>query len=187
MSGQVFSKSVRHLFVDLEDTIITPVLDGWMNTHLINTDKIKALVAEFKPDVVNIFSFAVWNQQELLRFNIGTRPMIEKLLGRPLSIVPTVDDDIIPACCAVMGIDPGAVDFSDMSDFWGKHEAFRLMMRHTFANTAKHDVDVEVMLLDDAVINEEFHWPDLRIRGRIINIDTWHPCNKTLTNSLGPL
>lgn len=28
------------------------------------------------------------------------------------------------------------------------------------------------MLLDDAVFNETFSWPDKRIRGHIVNIDT---------------
>lgn len=161
----------RHLFLDLEDTVITPVLDGWFNTHMINVPKVKNFIAEFKPDAVHLFSFAVWNAAERERFNLGTRPMLENCLGIKLSGVPTVDDEIIPACCSVMGLSVTTVDFSEMSNFWGKHEAFRLNMRHMFKNTHTHDVDTEVVLLDDCVINENFEWPDLRIKGRIINID----------------
>lgn len=173
----------RHLFLDLEDTVITPVLDGWFNTHMINVQKVKDFIAEFKPDAVHLFSFAVWNQEELKRFNMGTRDMLERNLGIKLSGIPTVDDEIIPVCCKVMNILP--VDFQEMSNFWGKQGAFRLNMQHMFRNTHTHDVDVEVVLLDDAVFNEEFYWPDVRVRGRILNIDQLVVC-KTSTNSTGP-
>lgn len=155
----------KHLFLDLEDTIITPVLNGWFNTHLINVQKVRSVIQDFAPDEVHVFSFAIWNQFELNAFNLGTREMIERSLGIKFTSVPTVDDVIIPACCAVHGLQP--VDFQEMSNFWGKHEAFRLSMRHLFANTA----GVEVMLLDDVVLNETFEWPDLKIKGRIVNID----------------
>lgn len=161
----------KHCFIDLEDTIITPVLSGWFRTELINLKKIKTFIDEFEPDFVHVFSFAIWNQQELAGFNAGTRPMVEAALGVQFSAVPTVDDEILPTCCKIMGIDPGSMVFSDMSDFWGKHEAFRLNMRHIFKNTHLHGEDTEVVLLDDAVFNEDFHWPDLRLRGRVLNID----------------
>ena len=161
----------RHLFLDLEDTVITPVVDGWFNTGLINLDKVRRIIDEWQPDFVHIFSFAIWNQQELLRFNHAVRPRLEQALGIKLSIVPTVDDDILRNCCQVLGISPDRVDFSDMSDFWGKHEAFRLCVRQQFATTSQHGVTSEVMLLDDAVFNEFFDWPDLQVRGSILNID----------------
>jgi len=164
----------RHLFLDLEDTIITPVMEGWFNTHLINVPKIKLLMDIFKPDQVHIFSFAIWNTEELKRFNMGTRPMIEKALGRTLSAVPTVDDDIIPVCCNVKGLGMGCVDFMECSNFWGKHEAFRLNMRHQFkTNWSNWNIETEVMFLDDAVWDENFEWPDLHVKGQIINIDNF--------------
>ncbi len=176
--------TVRHLFLDLEDTVITPVMDGWFNTHLINKQKVKGIMSEFKPHFVHLFSFAVWNQAEKLRFDLGTRPMLEESLGIKLCTAWTVDDDIIPMCCKVMNLGNGSVDFQEMSNFWSKHEAFRLSMRHTFRDTHRHpDLDVEVMLLDDAVINETFAWPDLKIKGHILNIDNlpepWNVLNRT--------
>lgn len=163
--------TVRHLWLDLEDTVITPVLDGWFNTHLINVDKVRFIMNEFKPDSVHLFSFAIWNEQQLLRFEAGTKPMLENSLGVKLASTWTVDEDIIRMCCSVMNMSVETVDFQEMSNFWSKHEAFRLCMRHTFKNTHAHDIDTEVLLLDDFVINENFEWPDLRIKGRIINID----------------
>jgi hypothetical protein len=161
---------MRHLWIDLEDTIITPVLDGWFNTQLVNTDKIDRVLASFKPDFVHLFSFAIHNREELKRFNLGTRPMIENRFGFSLSSTWTVDDDIIPMCCREMGIHPSTVDFSDASAFWSKHQAFRLCMRQFFATSHRHDIDVEVMLLDDMVFQEEFRWPDIRVSGTIHNI-----------------
>lgn len=162
----------RHLWLDLEDTIIMPVMDGWFNTRLINLEKIKAFIAEFKPDFVHIFSFAVHNEAERLRFNLGSRPSIEGALGIKLGFVPTVDDEIIPACCKVLNISIDAVTFSDACDFWSKQESFRLFMRHHHKNTHLHGgPGTEVVLLDDAVYNENFEFPDIKVKGKILNID----------------
>lgn len=175
---------LRHLFLDLEDTVITPVVDGWFNTHPINAEKIKAFIAKFQPHFIHIFSFAIWNQEELKRFNLGTRPMIEQALGVSLSHVPTVDDEILPACISVAKLHHACVTFSDMSDFWGKHEAFRLNMRHMFKSG---QVKVEVALLDDMVYNEAFEWPDLKVKGHILNIDQLGEPNGSPTIENPPL
>lgn len=165
------SKVRKHLWLDLEDTVVTPALNGWLNTQLLNVAKIRKFIAEFRPDHVHIFSFAIWNEVELKGFNAGTRPMVEASLGVKLECIPTVDGEITPTCCRAKGIDPGSVDFSEMSAFWGKHDAFRLYIMDKFKNAHIHDVDTEVVLLDDVVMNEVFEWPDLRIRGRVLNID----------------
>ena len=163
----------KHMFLDLEDTIITPVMNGWFNTDLINVQKIASIIEEWQPDHVHLFSFAIWNAKELQGFNEGTLPLIEAALRVKIEWKPTVDDDIIPACCKVMALHRDTVDFSDASSFWGKHEAFRLFVRDKFSrHWANWGTNVEVMLLDDAVINERFEWPDLQVKGSIVNIDT---------------
>jgi hypothetical protein len=163
----------RSLWLDLEDTIITPVVSGWWNTDLINLQKIRAVIDEFKPSSINLFSFAIWNHDELNKFNQATRPMIEQALGTHIAHTPTVDDDIIPACCRALGINPGSVDFSEASDFWSKHQSFRLFCLDHFNNTWKNQsIETEVIFLDDAVFNESFEWPDLHVKGRILNINT---------------
>lgn len=165
--------TVKHLWLDLEDTVITPVMNGWFNTQMINVPKVKAFIEEFKPDHVHLFSFAIWNEFELSRFKALTKERLEQVFGIKLDIMPRVDEDIIPACCSVMNLSPATVDFQEMSNFWGKHEAFRLYMRHVFKGVRNHPgLTVEAVLLDDAVINETFSWPDLCIQGRILNIDT---------------
>jgi hypothetical protein len=162
----------RHLFLDLEDTVITPVVNGWWNTELINVQRVRAIIEHFKPMSVHLFSFAIWNEAQREQFRLGTKPLIEKALNIKFASEWTVDDNIIPMCCSIMAISPRTVDFQEMSNFWSKHEAFRLSMRWLFRNAWKDwKQENEVLLLDDAVINEEFHWPDLHVRGTIANID----------------
>lgn len=163
----------RELWLDLEDTVITPVVNGWFNTQLINVQKIKDVIASFAPHRINVFSFAIWNQQERQRFDMGTREMIEKAFGFKFNLVLNVDDDIIPICCRQMGIEPSTVDFQEMSNFWSKQGAFRLCMRHHAINHRRHNpnLPLHVLLLDDAVYNETLRWPDLQTTVEQRNID----------------
>lgn len=162
---------MKHLFLDLEDTIITPVVNGWNDFDLINVSTVKQVIEEFKPDSVNVFSFAIANIQDITHFNKFCRPHIEKAIGLEFSFVPDVDNVVIPACCDILKLHKSRVDFFDASDFWSKQESFRLFMRSFFRNTWKdHKLETEVMLLDDAVINESFEFTDLRLKGRIIRV-----------------
>ena len=148
-------------------------MNGWFNTQLINTDKIKRVIAEFKPERIHIFSFAIWNQQERERFNLGTRPMIEQHFGIKLQLVLSVDDDIIPICCRQFGLSTGLVDFQEMSNFWGKQGAFRLCMRHHAESHQRHHPGrpLHALLLDDVVYDEVLQWPDLLATIEQRNID----------------
>lgn len=168
----VQDRAQRKLFLDLEDTVITPVVEGWLKTEVINVPKVREFIEEFKPHDVNIFSFAIWNARELAQFNSGPRKCLEDALGVHFNMVPTVDDHILPACCKVMKLAVSTVDFQEMSNFWGKHESFRLNMRHLFSRARAFGNFIDVVLLDDAVFNERFIWPDIQVSGRIINIDT---------------
>lgn len=157
----------RHLFLDLEDTVIEPVPFGWANPSFINRGKTKEFIAEFRPDQVHIFSFAVRNDFDVRAFDLHVRDRLEQHLGIKLTMVPSTDQDIFPAICKLVRLSPSRVEFSDISAFWGKHESFRLFVRHLFAG--KHPV--EVALLDDAVLTEKFEWPELGITGHLVNID----------------
>ena len=163
----------RELWLDLESTVITPVIEGWWKSELINVEKVKDVIASFAPHRINIFSFAIWNSLEREKFNQGTRPMLEQALGVELNLVLTVDEDIIPACCKEMGIQPVMVDFQEMSNFWSKQGAFRLCMRSHAANHRRHNLNLplHVLLLDDAVYNEVMRWPDLQTIVEQRNID----------------
>jgi hypothetical protein len=157
-----------HVFLDLEDTVIHPVSTGWWNTAMLDVSEIKRWLKAHDPDTVNIFSFALWNQDELDKFNNSfTRNMLENELEVKLSLIPTVDREIIPACCDVLGLNKHTVSFQDAVAFWGKHEAFRLFTRFVFRNTEE---ELKVVLFDDWAINEHWNWPDLKISGQIIKV-----------------
>lgn len=158
----------RHLFLDLEDTIITPVMEGWANTELINVELIKGFIDQWQPTNLHIFSFAIHSTWDLARFKDDVQPRIEVALGRPLEIVPLTQDNIFRQCCKVKKIAFERVSFSDVSDFWGKHDSFKLYVRALFAQAHK---PVEVALLDDAVEDEDFCFPSLGISGVIRNIE----------------
>ena len=85
---------MKHLFLDLEDTVITPVVNGWDNTELINKELIKQIVDAFKPDFVHIFSFALHNKHEVEEFKLWVRPALESLLEVPICVTPDMDDMI---------------------------------------------------------------------------------------------
>lgn len=163
-------KSVRHLFLDLEDTVITSAADGWERTECINQDRIEKVLNEFKPDFIHLFSFAIWNNDELEKFKQTTLFLVQRVHKIKIDLMWTVDDDIIPMCAKELGLNKSTIEFSDASAFWSKHQSFRLCMRQHFKNRDS-DLPVQVMLLDDAVFTETFEWRDMNLTGIVQNVD----------------
>lgn len=166
------SEALVEVFLDLEDTIITPANNGWFNTQLMNVQKVRAYLSRVKPDRVSIFSFAIWDEYQRQAFTIGTREMVERVTG-PLTLVPTVDDDIIPACKKACNIS-GDVTFTEMVEFWGKQTAFRYYIAQRVKALRNHDPHVTYIahLLDDVVHDEDIIWPREKATLIIRNIDT---------------
>lgn len=167
-------ETVRHLHLDLEDTVIEPVVNGWPNTIAIpeKLKQIRRFIEIFKPHHVHIFSFAVWNEREHMMFCTYTKEYLERVLKVKFITVPTVDDDIIPYAARAIRMSPEVVSFQDASDFWGKGESFRLYLKHLWKDLPEQGRHVEAVLIDDAVENENFEWPDLHIKGRLLNVDS---------------
>lgn len=164
----------RHLFLDLEDTVIQPVNRGWDYTELVNTQKVREFIKEWRPTHVHLFSFALHNVRELAGFNRGTRAMLEEALGLKLQMTPTVDEDILPACCKLQRLSPRHTTFTEMVEFWGKQASFRMYVRQMHSKLmprASYDQKVTVALLDDAVFDEDFTWPTENIFGQVRNVD----------------
>lgn len=145
-------------------------MNGWLNTTLINIPVVKQIINHFDPHDIRIFSFAIWDQHDLRGFDADLKGQLETTLGLKIIRTPTVSDDILPDCCAEMGIDFSTVDFSDVSDFWSKHQSFRLWLRHQSEMRNKNSPLLEVLFLDDEVFDEDFFWPTMNIRGRIRDI-----------------
>jgi hypothetical protein len=158
----------RHLFLDLEDTVITPVQVSWAFWDPINMAKVRGFIEWWAPTTVNLFSFAVHGERDLKGFDNHVRPYLERDLGVSISLVPTTDDVILGACCRQMKLHRERVDFDDMSGFWSKHQAFRLFVKDMAGKGV--DGGAEVALIDDAVEDERFEWPALRLSGLIVNV-----------------
>jgi hypothetical protein len=163
----------RELWLDLEDTVVTPAVNGFDACELINIEKVRQVIAEFQPDAVSIFSFAIWHVGGLQDFNARLRKLLENALGVRFSIIPTVDDHIIPACCGQLGLFQAGVDFQEMSNFWGKQGAFRLYARQHADRHLRHhpNLGLHMLLLDDVVYNEMTYWPDMQTAVEQRNID----------------
>lgn len=163
----------RHLFLDLEDTVIEPVYQGWHRTELVNTERVRAFIQEWKPTAVHLFSFAVHNVHELSGFNRGTRPMLEQALGVQIRMTPTVDDDILPACCKLQNLSVRRTTFEELVEFWGKQTAFKMFMRHNMHRLFNRDdfnEPLHAALLDDAVFDEDVSWPNENVHLAIRNV-----------------
>jgi hypothetical protein len=161
---------VKHLFLDLEDTVITAIETGWADTELMNIEKVKTFMAEFQPDFVHIFSFAIWHEEDLASFEWSIRQRLEKALGVAIHSVPMLDTDILKACCNSKWIAHEVVTRREVIDFWGKQDGFRLFVRNKLAKHASTHIVTDVVLLDDMVEHEEFAFPAQGLRGRILNI-----------------
>jgi hypothetical protein len=157
----------KHLFLDLEDTIISPVDGGWHTFRIINEEKIQNLISVLKPKHVHIFSFAIGNNIERDLFNTICRPAVERAIGFSLEMVPTVDDDILPAAIRVRCMGMVGIDFVEMTNFWGKEETFKFFLRDLVKRKIVDGIDA--CLLDDCVIEERWEIPSLKIIGRTIN------------------
>jgi hypothetical protein len=155
------------LFLDLEDTIIEPVLTGWHNFIPKNMDEIKRFIQEEKFEEISIFSFAIWDQTQKKQFEKSCQKWLEKELNIPFTMVPTIDDEILQSCCKQKKIHPQTIDFKDIVDFWSKDLSFILCIKDWFQN----EKDVDILLLDDAVEDMDIHIKQNNMMIRLKNVD----------------
>lgn len=172
---------MKHLFLDLEDTLITPVYQGWMSAEL-KEDNI-ALIRKLCSwaDDVHVFSFAMHNEKTKLAFQCTIQQWLEGLIGRKFNWNPTTDE-METDCCEHMGImrGIGRFDFSDMTDFYGKEYAFELYIKRRIFFKEIKPGD-HCMLLDDTIMNpsDKIIWP-LRGQEKGVTILTRNPYQTNL-------
>jgi phosphosulfolactate synthase (CoM biosynthesis protein A) len=157
----------KHLFLDLEGTVITPIPNGWDTWELLDTSCVKAFIDTYKPDSVHLFSFAIYDGLDASSFNWHVRDKLEKSLGVKIEIVPTLDGGIKSAFCKAKKVEEDRVERGDLMRLIGKQDAFRSFVRTIFQKT---EAGTEVVLIDDDVVNEVFCFPDQNLGGRVINI-----------------
>lgn len=160
----------KHLFLDLEGTVVAPLMNGWFNFNLMNVDLIKKWIEAIQPDHIHIFSFAIHNEFDVKSFNMHLRSVLERVFFESkmsFEMVPTTDLDILPICARAKRLSPEMVSFNDMCDFWGKEFTFQLFVRQCFPDDG---IPRKVFLLDDTVEFSSFHFIERKIQGEFIRI-----------------
>lgn len=166
---QVEGRKKRLAFIDLEDTVIAPVLQGWQAAEPIaRFRQVAEVLRQWEPDEVRVFSFAVRDQTDVEGFRHHVMPWLKTALGFEISAIPTTDEEILPTVAKALGLHPARLDFSDVVDFLGKGGAFKLFAREMATKDA-HGMDV--LLIDDAVEDELFEFPRLRLSGQLVNVE----------------
>jgi hypothetical protein len=147
------------LFLDLEETIIR----SWDKPFLINVDKIYAFIMDHQFDSVNIFSYAIYGQDDVKTFNsYAYRDVIEDYLGVKIELVPTCEE-IYRSYCNVMK--RVALDGDSVHDFCTKEIGFHYYCRDKFENAY-------CVLLDDTVEHTSVTIFDKHLVTETLNINT---------------
>lgn len=164
--------SGKHLFLDLEDTIITPNLGGWSSCESMNVEMVKRVIEEFQPDTVNIFSFAIDHQVDLDKFNVEIRRWLEEdVLGCKFNIVPHMEQ-VKEVLALMKGFSANSITRTDINDFWCKGSAFRDWMKwnQTMHRALNNQLpEITAFFLDDTVETETFCMPHLKLECIIEN------------------
>ena len=147
-------KTVKH-FWDLEDTCMTT----WGDGCLINVSKLQDWVEKNNVTEITIFSFAIWNDADVERFNHEFKSKLERAFN--VKVVDVVKAETVhEVVCHAMR---AAFTLSEFLSLWGKKRSF---MEYC-AITLK---DCTAVLLDDCVPNMTVHMHDLNLVVEYVNV-----------------
>lgn len=123
---------MRTAYLDLEDTVIEPALDGFANANLINIAKVRAMLDVFNPQELHIFSFAIYNDFDIRSFDEHLKPRLENALGRKIDRIVSLAQmggmyPIHQPNHLVMGLGKEAV-FRDWIDYALKRKGTHLLI-----------------------------------------------------------
>lgn len=149
----------RVLLLDLEETIIP----AWGNFFPIihKCMAIESFVKEFKPDEVITFSWAIWNDKDIVELE-PELPFLEKHIGCKFNKIITIEGyiDLVKQYARLPGM-----DFQDFFDFYEKEKClFDLCM-----NGWKPDS--HIVLIDDVVVECKIEIPKHNTLIEIKNIE----------------
>lgn len=128
---------MRNIFFDLEGVLI----ESWLDPVILMNIMPLFANADCLVNVINIFSFAIYDDSDRERFNNEIRPRIEDAFGKKVGLVLTRDDIIT----AVNDKFPGRhIGKYELTDFYDKETAFQAYVR------SLHNPG-EYVLIDDCV------------------------------------
>lgn len=154
----LYNAEIMNVFLDLEETVI----NNWQEGMLVNSTRVRNWLSSLGVNGVQIFSFAVWNQIDQIRFWKEINPVLTKALDVHVRLCPTTED-MLAADLAVTG-----VKWENLHEFIatrGKVDAFRSWCKH-------HHPHEHSILLDDTVPNAVWEDFDSGLMLHFLNVKT---------------
>lgn len=147
------------IFIDLEDTVINNWHDGQLLTHGVY--KIQQILEKEYPRVtdLNIWSYAIWNNDDLDRFNKIYRKWLEEVFGMNIDLVFSVHQirNLIYSY--------EHIEYEDRNEFMQMNGKFLSFMKY-----GQLYKDRDFVLFDDLVPNSLLTFHDLNTTIRTIKI-----------------
>lgn len=150
------------LFLDLEDTVIDEFGKKDQAT-LVNTDAVRSFVEAEAPDVVRIFSFALYSDRCREDFRRHFEARLNRALNIRVDAARLFTTPQLLQLCRRHG-----TYFEDDHEcllFHGKDLGFQ-----RFIEMSPQFDDVEVVLLDDVVEPKTIHYPERALTMRFVNV-----------------
>lgn len=150
------------VWLDLEETLI----DQWGQFNLLDDRiaKIKKFLKNIQPEQLGIWSFAIWNEQDIIKFNTnGIREQLEQELEYKFNDIFSIED-IRTLVEEYEGFHyESTIEFIQLN---GKHWSF---IKFAFLHR-----DTNFYLIDDVIPNLKIYNEDLNVEVNLINVITWH-------------
>lgn len=146
------------IWLDLEETIINNWDDAWLTHHV---PKIKAWLDYHKPTKINIWSFAIWSEEDRDYFvNSGMKEVISNELGYRISKYPSMLDMM-----------KWAKEY-DGIHYENVHEFAQLNGKTwSFVKFGVLQQNKKLFLIDDAVPHLEMKVPDNNVSIYLLNVE----------------
>lgn len=150
------------IFLDLEETLI----DDWFNGLLLpeKCRKIRQFIQAISYSEIGIFSYAIYNDEDLKKFQGTLKGPLETILEKKITQEVLTIEKIMNIVCKNCNIHSAKFTITDFFYFFNKQGGFL-----EFAKTFK---DTNLWLIDDAVDNIKVNFQDINVNVNIINIDS---------------
>lgn len=148
----------QHIFLDLEETII----NTWDNPFLMNVENIRAFISQRGAELVHIFSFAVWDENDQDVFD--SHPLMKDAIAEALDVeigdVPSLRD-VQRSFANIHRL--VFKDKSDFLDLTSKELGFIAFCRDRFS-------DAHCILIDDKVEEMTIDVPGKNLKIELFNV-----------------
>lgn len=143
-------------FFDLEETVIR----SWNDPVLVNKDRVARFIEDNGIKSINIFSAAIWNDEDKSHFHSFLKPWLEDVFKVSIVDVISMTDVWEETSFNTMYFE----GIHELISLFGKRRMFELWCLE------KHTQDTHCILLDDAFGNTVFTNKDTRISIETVDV-----------------